>query len=66
MVGLFLAAFIIISTGVTGLYVGKIFEQVKGRPLYVVDEVASADADDERLASPVRQPVADYQPEPHA
>ena len=30
--------FIIISTGVTGLYIGKIFEQVKGRPLYVVDE----------------------------
>jgi dolichol-phosphate mannosyltransferase len=37
MFGLFLAAFIIISGGVTGLYVGKIFEQVKGRPLYVVD-----------------------------
>jgi glycosyltransferase involved in cell wall biosynthesis len=66
MVGLFLAAFIIISTGVTGLYVGKIFEQVKGRPLYVVDEVASADADAEELPSAVRQPVADYQPEPHA
>ena len=40
MFGLFLAAFIIISGGVTGLYVGKIFEQVKGRPLFVVDEVA--------------------------
>lgn len=38
LLGLFLAAFIVISTGVTGLYVGKIFEQVKGRPLYVVDE----------------------------
>jgi len=34
---LLLTGFIIISTGVTGLYVGKIFEQVKGRPLYVVD-----------------------------
>lgn len=41
--GLFLAAFIIISGGVTGLYVGKIFEQVKGRPLFVVDEVAGGD-----------------------
>lgn len=29
---------IVISAGVTGLYVGKIFAQVKGRPLYVVDE----------------------------
>jgi dolichol-phosphate mannosyltransferase len=28
---------ILVSTGITGLYVGKIFSQVKGRPLYVVD-----------------------------
>jgi polyisoprenyl-phosphate glycosyltransferase len=27
----------LVSTGVTGLYVGKIFTQVKGRPLYVID-----------------------------
>ena len=39
MFGLFLAAFIIVSGGVTGLYVGKIFDQVKGRPLFVVDEI---------------------------
>lgn len=37
MLILVLAGFIIISTGVSGLYVGKIFDQVKGRPLYVVD-----------------------------
>jgi glycosyltransferase involved in cell wall biosynthesis len=43
MFGLFLAAFIVISGGVTGLYVGKIFEQVKGRPLYVVDELAGGE-----------------------
>jgi dolichol-phosphate mannosyltransferase len=35
---LVLGGFIIISTGVTGLYIGKIFQQVKGRPLFVVDE----------------------------
>lgn len=29
--------FIIVSTGIIGLYVGKIFDQVKGRPLYVVE-----------------------------
>jgi glycosyltransferase involved in cell wall biosynthesis len=34
---LLLTGFIIISTGVAALYVGKIFDQVKGRPLYVVD-----------------------------
>ena len=37
MTALLLTGFIIISGGVTGLYVGKIFDQVKGRPLYVVD-----------------------------
>jgi dolichol-phosphate mannosyltransferase len=36
---LLLAGFIIVSTGVTGLYVGKIFVQAKNRPLYVVDRV---------------------------
>jgi dolichol-phosphate mannosyltransferase len=35
---LVLAGFIIISLGVVGLYVGRIFDQVKGRPLFVVDE----------------------------
>jgi polyisoprenyl-phosphate glycosyltransferase len=35
---LIVGGFIIMSTGVTGLYIGKIFEQVKERPLYVIDE----------------------------
>ena len=34
---LLVGGFVIVSTGVTGLYIGKIFQQVKGRPLYVVD-----------------------------
>ena len=33
-----LTGFIIIALGVVGLYVGRIFDQVKGRPLFVVDE----------------------------
>lgn len=36
---LLLGGFILVSLGVTGLYVGKIFGQVKERPLYVIDEV---------------------------
>jgi dolichol-phosphate mannosyltransferase len=51
MFALFLAAFIIISTGVTGLYVGKIFDQVKGRPLFVVDEIVSGG----RVSAPARE-----------
>ena len=39
---LLLGGFIIVSTGVTGLYVGKIFVQAKDRPLYVVDRVVEA------------------------
>ncbi len=29
---------ILMSIGVTGIYIGKIFEQVKGRPLYFIDQ----------------------------
>jgi dolichol-phosphate mannosyltransferase len=35
---LLIGGFIIIAVGVTGLYLGKVFEQVKGRPLFLVDE----------------------------
>lgn len=35
---LVLGGFAILSIGVVGLYVGKVFDQSKGRPLYVVDE----------------------------
>jgi polyisoprenyl-phosphate glycosyltransferase len=38
---LLIGGFIIVSTGVTGLYIGKVFNQVKARPLYVVDEDVS-------------------------
>jgi len=41
-----LSGFIIISLGVVGLYVGRIFDQVKGRPLFVVDEQIDGDARD--------------------
>jgi dolichol-phosphate mannosyltransferase len=37
-----IGGFVIVSTGVTGLYVGKVFEQVKGRPLFVVDEIVES------------------------
>lgn len=37
---LVLAGLILVSVGVVGLYVGRIFEQVKGRPLFVIDRRA--------------------------
>ena len=41
-----LSGFIIISLGVVGLYVGRIFDQVKGRPLFVVDEQIDGEDED--------------------
>jgi dolichol-phosphate mannosyltransferase len=40
---LLIGGFIIASTGISGLYVGKIFEQAKNRPLYVIDESIGGD-----------------------
>ncbi len=44
---LLLAGVIIVSIGVVGLYVGRIFEQVKDRPLFLID--AQADGPDRQL-----------------
>ena len=49
---LVLTGFVIISLGVVALYVGRIFEQGKGRPLYIVDSQTDSDAGVD-LASPV-------------
>ena len=43
---LVLAGFIIVSVGVVGLYVGRIFEQVKDRPLFLIDDQAGGSTAD--------------------
>ncbi|MBS1517277.1 MAG: glycosyltransferase [Bacteroidetes bacterium] len=35
---LFSAGLILMSIGITGIYIGKIFEQTKERPLYIIDK----------------------------
>jgi polyisoprenyl-phosphate glycosyltransferase len=35
---LVIGGLIILSTGVTGLYIGRVFDEVRRRPLYVIDE----------------------------
>lgn len=35
----FLSGIIITTIGVTGIYVGKIFDQTKNRPTYIIDEI---------------------------
>jgi dolichol-phosphate mannosyltransferase len=47
---LVLAGFIIVSVGVVGLYVGRIFEQVKDRPLFLID--AQAEGPDQQFEAP--------------
>lgn len=34
-----LGGFIILSTGITGLYIGKVFDQTRARPVFVVDRL---------------------------
>ena len=41
---LLIGGLIIIMMGVMGLYIGKVFEQAKGRPLFIIDEQAGADS----------------------
>jgi glycosyltransferase involved in cell wall biosynthesis len=58
MLILLLTGFIIISTGVSGLYVGKIFDQVKGRPLYVIDSKV-VDGVERSVPRELSEPIAD-------
>ena len=48
---LVLAGFAIGSVGIVGLYVGRIFEQVKNRPLYLIDARAEGPGLEARTAS---------------
>jgi len=50
---LVLTGFIIISVGVVGLYVGRIFEQVKQRPLFIVSRQAGISDEELEGASSV-------------
>jgi glycosyltransferase involved in cell wall biosynthesis len=53
----------ITTVGVAGLYIGKIFTQVKDRPLYIVDEVVQASrtsTQDEPSAVPFVEPEVQH------
>ncbi len=49
---LLMSGTILVSLGVVGLYVGKVFEQVKGRPLYLVESEVGAAADERAERAP--------------
>ena len=48
---LLLTGFVITSLGVVGLYVGRVFEQGKGRPLYIIDSYAGPEEQERRAAA---------------
>ena len=43
----FLSGLVIGSIGMLGLYVGKIFDEVKGRPIYIIEETTFEEKNDE-------------------
>jgi glycosyltransferase involved in cell wall biosynthesis len=55
-----IGGFIIISTGITGLYVGRVFEQVRERPLFVVD--MAVETDQNRSIMDLEQPRSPQDP----
>jgi glycosyltransferase involved in cell wall biosynthesis len=53
---LLIGGLIILSTGVTGLYIGRVFHEVRRRPLYVIDEtVESTESGGSLQPNPARE-----------
>jgi dolichol-phosphate mannosyltransferase len=52
--------FTIISTGITGIYVGKVFDQVKGRPLFVIDRTTWTDPADASAEAVLPEQVREH------
>jgi polyisoprenyl-phosphate glycosyltransferase len=61
---LFLGGVQLMSMGIIGEYVGRIYTEVKGRPLYVAEETLGFEEAD-RLSDPATRPVAAQLQGPH-
>lgn len=54
----FLCGANMMMTGIMGLYVGRIYAEVKGRPLYVIDRVVGFEAEAGEALQPEKRPRA--------
>jgi glycosyltransferase involved in cell wall biosynthesis len=59
---LFFNGLLLISNGIQGEYIARIFEEVKGRPLFVVGQTFGLDGQQPHIAAPVAAPVQQTQP----
>ncbi len=67
IVVLFFGGLLLISNGIQGEYIARIYEEVKGRPLYVIGRTINLDqatAHPEALPVTATQPVAAAPPPP--
>jgi dolichol-phosphate mannosyltransferase len=62
----FMSGLILFNLGIVGIYVGRIYNQTKGRPLYVVDRMVGGTADRTTARGPrsAREAIAEESREP--
>jgi dolichol-phosphate mannosyltransferase len=45
----FIGGIIIMSIGIVGVYIQKMFEEMKKRPLYIIDQLLNMEVNNERF-----------------